>query len=136
MSETTAAPTVTGITPYLMVRGASDAAEFYKRAFDAQELSRMPHETSGKVMHCHLRINGADLMMSDEFPEYGASLGDGPVGVTLHLQVEDADAWWERAVAAGCTVTMPLAEQFWGDRYGQLKDPFGHAWSIGAPGKK
>ena len=125
------APTTSGIIPYLMVRGASDAAEFYKRAFGAQELARMPHE-SGKLIHCHLVINGGDLMLSDEFPEYGASLGDGPKGVTMHLQVDDADAWWERAVGAGATVTMPIAEQFWGDRYGQLKDPFGHAWSIGA----
>ncbi len=135
MSETTTPPVVTGVTPYLMVRGASDASAFYQKAFAAEELSRQPAGDSGKLMHCHLRINGADVMMSDEFPEHGYSLGDGPNGVTLHLQVDDADAWFERAVAAGATVTMPLADQFWGDRYGQLKDPFGHSWSIGSSKK-
>jgi PhnB protein len=132
MPETTTRPVVTGVTPYLMARGASDASAFYQKAFAAEELSRMPHEQTGKLMHCHLRINGGDVMMSDEFPEHGMALGDGPVGVTLHLQVDDADAWFERAVAAGATVTMPIADQFWGDRYGQVKDPFGHSWSIGS----
>jgi PhnB protein len=135
MSDTTTRPVVTGVTAYLMARGASDASAFYQKAFAAEELSRMLHEQTGKLMHCHLRINGGDVMMSDEFPEYGMGLGDGPKGVTLHLQVDDADAWFERAVAAGATVTMPLADQFWGDRYGQLKDPFGHSWSIGSSPK-
>jgi PhnB protein len=135
MSETTIPPVITGVTPYLMVRGASEASAFYQKAFAAEELSRQPAGDSGKLMHCHLRINGADVMMSDEFPEHGYGLGDGPSGVTLHLQVDDADAWFERAVAAGATVTMPIADQFWGDRYGQLKDPFGHSWSIGASKK-
>ena len=135
MSDTTTRPVVTGVTPYLMARGASDASAFYQKAFAAEELSRMLHEQTGKLMHCHLRINGGDVMMSDEFPEYGAGLGDGPNGVTLHLQVDDADAWFERAVAAGATVTMPIADQFWGDRYGQVKDPFGHSWSIGSSPK-
>jgi PhnB protein len=126
---------LTGVTPYLTVRGASDAAEFYKRAFGAEESGRMLADDGTRLMHCHMRINGADLMMCDEFPEYGAGLGDGPRGVTLHLQVDDADAWWTRAVEAGATVRMPLADQFWGDRYGQLTDPFGHTWSIASPAK-
>ncbi len=124
-----------GVTPYLMVRGAAEAAEFYKRAFGAEELMRTAAEDGKRLIHCHLKINGADVMMSDEFPEYGASLGEGPNGVTLHLQVDDADEWWARATDAGATVVMPLAEQFWGDRYGQIRDPFGHTWSIGASKK-
>ncbi len=125
-----------GVTPYLMVRGAAEAVEFYKRAFGAEELSRMPDTDGRRLLHCHLRINGGDLMMSDEFPEHGFGLGAGPSGVTLHLDVDDADRWWERAVEAGCTVTMPIADQFWGDRYGQLRDPFGHGWSIGSAKKQ
>jgi PhnB protein len=124
-----------GVTPYLMVRGAAEAAEFYKRAFGAEEVMRTAAEDGKRLIHCHLKINGADVMMSDEFPEYGASLGEGPNGVTLHLQVDDADEWWARATDAGATVVMPLAEQFWGDRYGQVRDPFGHTWSIGASKK-
>ncbi len=124
-----------GVTPYLMVRGAAEAAEFYKRAFGAEEVMRTAAEDGKRLIHCHLKINGADVMMSDEFPEYGASLGEGPNRVTLHLQVDDADEWWARATDAGATVVMPLAEQFWGDRYGQVRDPFGHTWSIGASKK-
>lgn len=73
-------------------------------------------------------------MMSDEFPEHGGGMGDEPAGVMLHQDVDDADAWFSRAVEAGATVTMPLAVQFWGDNYGQIRDPFGHTWSIGSPG--
>jgi PhnB protein len=81
-------------------------------------------------LHCHLTINGASVMLSDDFAADG---GAPPSGVTLHLQVDDADAWWNRALAAGsCEITMPLADQFWGDRYGHFKDPYGHRWSIGA----
>lgn len=130
-----AARPTNGVTPYLMVRGAAQAVEFYARAFAAEEVARTPTESGDRLIHCHLRINGADVMMSDEFPEHGFGLGDGPSGVTLHLDVDDADAWFARAVEAGATVTMPIGDQFWGDRYGQLRDPFGHAWSIGSPKK-
>jgi len=137
MSEATTTPTVGGLTPYITVRGASAAAEFYKRAFGAEEMSRIPD--GERLMHCHLRVNGADLMMADEFPECGrgeaAEPSGRPSGVTLHLQVDDADAWWNRALEAGATVAMPIAVQFWGDRYGQIRDPFGHKWSIGGPAK-
>lgn len=129
-------PSPGGLTPYITVRGAKDAAKFYKRAFGAEELRRQDADDGKRLIHCHLRINGSDLMMSDEFPEHGASLGEGPRGVTLHLQVDDADKWWKRAVDAGATVRMPIGDQFWGDRYGQLTDPFGHSWSIGSPIKK
>jgi PhnB protein len=135
MAETTNPP-LRGVTPYLTVRGASDAVEFYKRAFGAIELQRMPAQDGKRLMHCHLKINGADVMMSDEFPEHGFGLGSGPNGVTLHLAVDDADKWYQRAVDAGATVRMPIADAFWGDRYGQIQDPFGHTWSIGSPQKK
>jgi PhnB protein len=82
-------------------------------------------------MHCSMKINGSDLMMSDSFPEYGAPFVP-PQGFNLHLQVDKPDFWWKRAVDAGCTVTMPLEKQFWGDIYGQLKDPYGITWAIGS----
>lgn len=123
-----------GITPHLAIRDrrAADAIEFYKRAFAAQELHRQPVE-DGRIMHCHLALNGGSLMLNDDFPEYHGRQWSAPEGVTLHLEVDDADAWFNRAVEAGASVTMPLADQFWGDRYGQVQDPFGHRWSIGAP---
>jgi PhnB protein len=127
---------ISGVTPYIMVRGAAEASAFYQKAFGAQELVRMPAQDGKRLIHCHLRINGGDLMLSDEFPEQGYGLGEGPKGVTLHLAVDDADKWWDRAVVAGATITMPIAVQFWGDRYGQIKDPFGHSWSIGSPVRK
>ncbi|HEX8432725.1 MAG TPA: glyoxalase/bleomycin resistance/extradiol dioxygenase family protein [Longimicrobium sp.] len=132
MSDATS-PMIGGLTPYITVRGAVAAAEFYKRAFAAEEMARTPD--GDRLIHCHLRINGSHLMMSDEFPEYGHDMGGGPSGVTLHLQVKDPREWWDRAVEAGATVAMPMAVQFWGDEYGQLRDPFGHTWSIGGPAK-
>jgi PhnB protein len=129
---------VTGVTPHLTIRGqrGSQAAEWYIRAFGGEELMRMPAEDGVRLMHCHLRINGGSLMLNDDFPEYHSLVETGsPTGVTLHLQVDDPDAVWERALAAGAEATMPLADQFWGDRYGQLRDPFGHRWSIGGPVK-
>ena len=123
---------VTGVTPYLTVIGAKKASEFYQKAFAAEELSRQEADDD-RLIHCHLRINGDDVMMSDAFPEHTGDSGENPRGVTLHIQVADPHAWWDRAVAAGATPTMPMDVQFWGDRYGQLKDPFGHAWSIGGP---
>ena len=128
-----------GVTPYLTIGGgrANEAVDFYKRASDAEELGRHPAEDGRRLMHAHLRVNGADLMLSDDFPEYhGGGEAASPSGVTLHLAVEDADQAWSRAVGAGAEVAMPLADQFWGDRYGQLRDPFGHTWSIGAPSRE
>ena len=127
---------LSGVTPYLMVRGAAEASRFYQQAFGAQEIRRIPAQDGKRLIHYHLRINGADVMMSDEFPEQGFGLGEGPKGVTLHLAVDDADSWWDRAVAAGAKVMLPIAVQFWGDRYGQITDPFGHSWSIGSPVRK
>jgi len=126
-----------GITPHLAIRDrrAAEAIDFYTRAFGARELHRVPTE-DGRIMHCHLEINGGALMLNDDFPEYrGGGEAPAPEGVTLHLQVPDVDAFWQQAVGAGATVTMALEDQFWGDRYGQVQDPFGHRWSIGAPVK-
>jgi PhnB protein len=112
------------------------AADFYTRAFGAEEVRRMPAEDGERLLHCQLKINGEDLFLSDDFPEWSGKEADKPAGVTIHLAVDDADAWWARALDAGCEVKMELADQFWGDRYGQLRDPFGHAWSVASPSSK
>ena len=124
-------------TPHLTIGGGrgAEAVDFYKAAFGAEELRRQPAQDGKRLLHAHLRINGGDLMLADDFPEYHGGGPVAPGGVTLHIHVDDADAVWNRAVAAGAEVRMPLEDQFWGDRYGQLKDPFGHSWSIGAPSK-
>jgi uncharacterized glyoxalase superfamily protein PhnB len=119
------------ITPHLVCAGAADAIEFYKKAFGAVELGRVAG-APGKLIHAAIRIGDSPLMLVDEMPECGA-LGPkarGGSSVTIHLQVEDVDAVFERAVAAGAKVTMPVDDMFWGDRYGQIEDPFGHSWSI------
>ena len=128
---------LTGVTPHLTIpsRGGQAAVEFYGRAFGAEEIGRHLADDGERLMHAHLKINGGGLMLHDEFPEYGGETDIAPKGVVLHLQVDDADLWWERALAAGAIPEMPLADQFWGDRYGVVKDPFGHSWSIGAPVK-
>ena len=135
MEQVDAPPPLTGVTPYLSIasRGGQAAVELYARAFGAVEVRRMLAEDGERLIHSHLRINGCSVMLSDEFPEYGMDVDVVPKSVTLHLQVDDADEWWNRAIVAGCVPLQPLADQFWGDRYGQLKDPFGHCWSIGAP---
>ena len=121
------------VTPHLICAGAAEAIEFYKKAFGAKEDARLPSPDGKFVMHAVIRIGGAPVMLVDEMPEWGAlgprSLKGSPV--TVHLYVENADATFERAVKAGAKVTMPLADQFWGDRYGKLEDPFGHHWSVG-----
>ena len=134
MSTTPAKPIPDGmhsVTPHLICAGASDAIAFYKAAFGAVELSRMPGP-GGKVMHASVRIGDSVLMLADEFPEWGG-LGPkarGGSSVTIHLYLPDVDAAYAKAVAAGATPTMPVADMFWGDRYGQVEDPFGHKWSI------
>jgi PhnB protein len=119
------------VTPHLVCAGAAEAIEFYKKAFGAVEAARLPGP-GGKLMHAMIRIGDSPVMLVDEMPEWGAlgpkALNGSPV--TIHLYVENADATFERAVKAGAKVTMPLADQFWGDRYGKLVDPFGHHWSI------
>lgn len=122
---------MSAVTPHLVVAGAAKAIDWYKRAFGATEEMRMP-DPGGRIMHACIRIGGAAIFLVDEMPEWGSagpqSLASSPV--TIHLMVPDVDAVFERAVEAGAKVTMPLADQFWGDRYGIVRDPFGHAWSI------
>ena len=119
------------LTPHLVCRGAAAAIDFYGRAFGAIERFRLP-APNGKIVHACVQIGDSQLFLVDEMPEHGAH---GPqtlkvTPVTIHLQVEDADAAFARAMRAGAMVTMPLADMFWGDRYGQVVDPFGHHWSI------
>ncbi|MGA3130763.1 MAG: VOC family protein [Terracidiphilus sp.] len=122
--------------PHIVVSNAAAAIDFYKKAFGATEVARHVAPDSNKIMHAHLVINGGHLMLNDDFseamgqkPTTPDALGGTPV--ILHLQVDNADAVWGKAVAAGAEVVFPLKDQFWGDRYGQLRDPFGHKWSIG-----
>ena len=120
------------VTPHLVCAGAADAIEFYKKAFGALEMARLPGP-DGKVMHAMIRVGDSAIMLVDEAPEWGMlgpkSLKGSPV--TIHLYVDDADAFVARAAQAGAKLTMPLADMFWGDRYGKLEDPFGHHWSVG-----
>ena len=119
------------VTPHLVCDGAAAAIEFYKKAFDAVEAARM-QTPDGKIMHAMVRIGDSNVMLVDEFPDYGSvgpkKLNGSPV--TLHMYVQDVDKTFAQAVAAGATVKMPLENQFWGDRYGQVTDPFGHHWSL------
>ncbi|MES1999253.1 MAG: VOC family protein [Pseudomonadota bacterium] len=119
------------ITPHLVCAGAIAAIDFYQRAFNAVEVMRLPG-TADKLIHAQIRIGDSNIMLVDEMPEWD-SLGPSALKgtpVTLHLYVNDADAAFAQAIAAGATVKMPLADMFWGDRYGILVDPFGHHWSI------
>jgi len=117
------------VTPHLVVQGAAKYADFLKRAFGAEELGRAP-APDGRLMHALVKIGDSMLMFNDVFPEYGEPIADGRWPVVLHLYVQDADKTFAQAVAAGCQATMPLADQFWGDRYGHLRDPFGFTWAI------
>ena len=122
---------MTPVTPHLVCAGAAQAIEFYKNAFGAVEDLRMP-APNGKLMHALIRINGAAVMLVDEAPDWGMLGANALKGspVTIHLYVDDADAFAARAVKAGAQLTMPVSEQFWGDRYGCLQDPFGHKWAV------
>lgn len=144
-----------GVTPHLTVHDGRcrEAIAWYERAFGAVEA--MPPTVAGdmpgvegmpdmggdrRVMHAHLRINGGSLMINDAFPEFvepgDRSAPNAPSAVTLHLQVDDADRWFARAVDAGAEAIMPVSEMFWGDRHGRLRDPFGHRWSIGSSARE
>jgi len=124
-------PEMHTVMAHLVCAGAADAIEFYKKAFGAVEMMRLPGP-QGKLMHASVRIGDSIVMLVDEFPECG-SLGPKALKgspVTLHLNVPDVDATVAQAVEAGAKITMPVADMFWGDRYGQLEDPFGHHWSV------
>jgi uncharacterized glyoxalase superfamily protein PhnB len=122
------------LSPHLVCAGAADAIDFYVAAFGATEMMRMPGP-DGRLVHASVSINGSSVLLVDEMPEHGVrspkTLGGTPV--TIHLIVPDADAFVERAVAAGAKVVMPLEDAFWGDRYGVIEDPFGHSWSVATP---
>ena len=117
------------VVPYLRVKGGAKALEFYVTALGAQERMRMP-APDGRLMHAELTINGDPVYLSDEFPEFGGPLGAPNGSVSVHLNVPDCDAVFARAIAAGATALMPPADMFWGDRFGKLRDPFGHEWSV------
>ena len=119
------------ITPHLTVRGVSDAVTFYQRAFGAAELYRNLAPDGKSVMHAELMVGDSRLLLHDEFPDHGSHAPTGEdIGVTLHLYVNNVDEVYERTVAAGARVIMPLQDCFWGDRYAIVVDPFGHRWSM------
>jgi len=126
------------VSPMLTVSDGAAAIDFYVKAFGAEELGRVPGPDGKKLFHAALRINGALVMLNDDFPEMNdgksatpEALGGSPV--TIHLTVTDVDAKFQQAIDAGATVVMPVDDMFWGDRYGELRDPFGHLWSMGQP---
>jgi len=127
-------PAPISVTPHLVIDGAAEAIEFYKDAFDAIELMRLPGP-DGRIMHACVSINGSPIMLVDENLAFGMrgpkALGGSPV--TIHLNVADADAAAAKAAAAGATIAMDVSEQFWGDRYGVVVDPFGHQWAVATP---
>ena len=116
------------LTPYLVINGAADAMEYYKKAFGAVELFRMEHE--GKIGHAEMRIGDSPLMLADEMPQYKGPKALGGTPVSLMIYVEDVDNVYPQAIAAGGTEIKPLQDQFYGDRSGTLSDPFGHIWTI------
>jgi uncharacterized glyoxalase superfamily protein PhnB len=119
------------LTPFMTVRDAARAIEFYQKAFGAEVRGVMKGD-DGKVMHAELRIGDSIMMLADEFPEFGSLSPQttGGTGMGLHIYTENVDSAFDRAVKAGATVEMPVMDMFWGDRYGKLADPFGHKWSI------
>jgi PhnB protein len=126
------------VLPHLTVDDAAAAIDFYVKAFNGVELGRVPGPDGKRLFHAAVRINGSTVLLNDDFPEMNdgksstpKALGGTPV--TIHLVVIDVDTQFQRAVDAGATVVMPVADQFWGDRYGVLRDPFGHQWSMGQP---
>jgi PhnB protein len=125
------------VAPHLVVDDAAAAIDFYVKAFGATEYGRVPHP-DGRLVHAALNVNGSMIMLNDDFPDFNdgksstpKALGGTPV--TIHLQVPDVEAAFQRALDAGATVVAPLEDQFWGDRYGVIRDPFGHHWSLGQP---
>jgi PhnB protein len=126
--------------PHLVVHDGEAAIKLYANAFGAECQSKHLAEDGKRIMHAHLQLGAGTIFLNDDFPEFG-DLGAkapkrlGGASCVIHVDVPDADAAWERAVKAGAQIVMPLDNQFWGMRYGQLKDPFGHLWSIGGPVK-
>jgi len=140
MSETLEAPVVPfaetkgGVVAYLAVDGAAKAAAFYEKAFDATIATQHPLDEKGRTMHIHLYINGSSVMLGDFYEEHGFAVV-APAAFNLMLPVTDIQAWYQRAIDAGCTSQTPPQKMFWGDTYAQVVDPFGVTWSMneGAP---
>jgi PhnB protein len=131
---------ISSVIPHLVVTDAEAAIAFYQQGFGATLEAKHLAEDGKRFSHVHLKLGAASLFLHDDFPEFGEHGAKPPARLggascTFHLEVADADAAWELAVAAGATVLMPLENQFWGMRYGQLKDPFGHLWAVGGPVK-
>jgi PhnB protein len=122
-----------GVIPYLTMVDASAAAAFYEQAFAAKVIARMPGPDGKRLMHCHLEINGGALMLSDNFPEMGLPAVQRSSSDTMQLIVSEGDLWWNRAIKAGCTEKLPFNVAPWGDKYGQLTDPFDVTWAINSP---
>ena len=127
-----------GLVPHIVVQGAAAAMDFYKKAFGAEEVHRVPAEDGKRLMHAEMKFGAGTLYLCDDFPEYGdgksrtpAALGGSPV--IIHQYVPNVDDAVKRAVDAGATVVMPPADMFWGDRYASILDPFGHSWSLATP---
>jgi PhnB protein len=120
------------LTPHLVVRGAGKAIDFYKKAFGAKEKSRMVGPDGKSILHAEIQIGDSWIYLVDEMPEMGARSPQalGGTTVSIHVYVEDADAVFNQAVVAGAKAEMPLADMFWGDRFGKLTDPFGHEWTV------
>jgi len=120
------------VTPHLIIRDAAGAIDFYKKAFGAEEIMRMPGPDGKSIMHAEVKIGDSFVYIASEFPDMGCkspqSFGGSPV--TLHLYVDNVDSLFQRAISAGAKAVMPLTDMFWGDRYGQVDDPFGHRWSM------
>ena len=146
MTETTSLRLPAGmqrLSPHLVCDGAAAAIDFYRAAFGATEMMRLPGP-GGKLMHASISVNGASVLLVDEMTMTGDPTAEpvnasprrlGGTPVTMHLIVEDVDAFTDRALAAGAKVVLPVQDMFWGDRYGLIEDPFGHRWSIATPGR-
>ncbi|MDT5110172.1 MAG: PhnB protein [Mycobacterium sp.] len=125
------------LSPHLVVDDAAAAIDFYVKAFGATELGRVPHP-DGRLVHAALKLNGSTVMLNDDFPDFNEGKSSTPKAlggtpVTIHLQVPDVESAFQQALDAGAVVVAPLEDQFWGDRYGVVRDPFGHHWSLGQP---
>ena len=132
--HTTTAP-MKGVLPYIHVEGAIEAVKFYERAFGAKELSRTATDDGKRLMNCQIEINGGPMMLMDAMPEHGYPF-QPTHSFTLQLVVDDGQAWFDRAVAAGCTVLAPFQQMFWGDRWGAVIDPYQIRWGIDEPPKQ
>jgi uncharacterized glyoxalase superfamily protein PhnB len=126
-------PVKGGVVAYLGIDGAARAAEFYVKAFGAEIAMIQPPDDKGRTMHAHIYLNGSSIMMSDFYPEHGHPVV-APAAFNLMILTRNIDADYQRAVDAGCTPTQPPQDMFWGDRYGQLKDPFGVSWAMNQGG--